>query len=61
MRREEQGSIAGLIGSTNGLTFIVAPTASTLFYGIWPPLPIIVGASVMALVAVFVQLHPRFR
>lgn len=61
MHRDEQGSLAGLIGATNGLTFIVAPTASTLLYGIWQPLPIIVGAAVMAFVALFVLLHPRFR
>ncbi len=61
MRRDEQGSIAGLVGATNGLTFIVAPTASTLLYGAWAPLPIIVGASIMALVALFVLVHPKFR
>ncbi|MGO1768992.1 MAG: MFS transporter [Microbacterium sp.] len=61
MRREEQGGVAGLIGATNGLTFVVAPTASTALYGVWMPLPVIVGAVVMSLVAAFVLLHPRFR
>ncbi|MBO1902985.1 MFS transporter [Leucobacter weissii] len=61
MRREEQGGLAGLVGATNGLTFVVAPTASTALYGLWPPLPIIVGGAIMAAVAVFVLLHPRFR
>jgi len=61
MQREEQGGLAGLVGATNGLTFVVAPTASTLLYGVWQPLPIIVGAVVMAAVALFVFVHPSFR
>ncbi|BAU96587.1 major facilitator transporter [Corynebacterium suranareeae] len=60
MHRDEQGSLAGLIGATNGLTFIIAPTASTLLYGTWQPLPIVVGTAIMALVALFVMIHPRF-
>jgi DHA1 family tetracycline resistance protein-like MFS transporter len=59
--REEQGGLAGVIGATTGLTFVLAPTASTALYGLWPPLPIIVGAAIMAGVAVFVLVHPRFR
>ena len=61
VHRNEQGSLAGLISATNGLTFVVAPTASTALYSIWPPLPIIVGAAVMACVVILVLLHPRFR
>jgi len=61
MRREEQGGLAGLIGATNGLTFVIAPTLGTALYGVWPPLPIMLGAMVMAAVAAFVLLHPRFR
>lgn len=59
--REEQGGLAGLIGATTGLTFVIAPTAGTALYGIWTPLPIIAGAVIMAVVAVFVLAHPRFR
>ncbi|GAA1324927.1 MFS transporter [Leucobacter albus] len=61
MTREEQGGLAGLIGATNGLTFVVAPTLSTALYGVWHTLPIIFGAMVMATVCVFVIAHPRFR
>lgn len=61
VNRDEQGGLAGLIGATNGLTFVIAPTASTVLYGVWQPLPIIMGTVLMALVAVFVLLHPRFR
>ncbi|MEZ5087671.1 MAG: MFS transporter [Tessaracoccus sp.] len=61
VRREEQGGLAGLIGATNGLTFVIAPTASTALYGAWHPLPIVVGAVLMGFVSLFVLLHPRFR
>lgn len=61
MRREEQGGLAGLIGANNGLTFVVAPTAATVLYGVWPVLPIMVSAAVMISVTVFVFAHPRFR
>lgn len=61
VRREEQGGLAGLIGATNGLTFVIAPTLSTALYSLWAPLPIIVGAAIMAIVVVFVLTHPRFR
>lgn len=59
--REEQGGLAGLTGATIGLTFVIAPTASTALYGAWAPLPVIVGAGIMAVVALFVLLHSRFR
>ncbi|MTD15463.1 MFS transporter [Nakamurella sp. YIM 132087] len=61
VRREEQGGLAGLIGATSGLTFVIAPTLGTALYGVWPPLPVMVGTGVMAVVAVFVLVHPRFR
>jgi len=59
--REEQGGLAGLIGATNGLTFVLAPTLATVLYGIWAPLPILIGGIVMAAVLVFVLVHPRMR
>lgn len=59
--REEQGGLAGLIGATNGLTFVIAPSLATALYGLSGQLPVIIGASLMALVAAFVFLHPRFR
>lgn len=61
MRREEQGGLAGLIGASNGLTFVIAPTLGTALYGVWPLLPVILGTVVMAIVAAFVLMHPRFR
>ena len=61
VRRDEQGGLAGLIGATTGLTFVVAPTLGTSLYGVWPALPILIGAVIMVLVTVFVWVHPRFR
>ncbi len=61
MRRDEQGGLAGLIGATNGLTFVVAPALSTALYGVWAPLPIIIGTVIMLAVTAFVLVHPRFR
>nr|QLJ97023.1 MFS transporter [Micromonospora carbonacea] len=59
--RDEQGGLAGLIGATTGLTFVIAPTAGTALYGISAPLPIIASTAMMAVVAAFVFIHPRFR
>ncbi|MGO1506895.1 transporter, putative [Microbacterium esteraromaticum] len=61
VNREEQGGLAGLISATTGLTFVIAPTAGTALYGTWALLPIIVGAAIMAIIVLFVFLHPRFR
>ncbi|RCS62077.1 MULTISPECIES: MFS transporter [Microbacterium] len=60
MERHEQGGLAGLIGATNGLTFVIAPTAGTALYSAWTPLPVIVAAIIMATVTTFVLTHPRF-
>lgn len=61
VNRDEQGSLAGLLGATNGLTFVIAPTASTALYSLWAPLPIIVGAVLMTFVVVLVSVHPRLK
>ena len=61
MSREEQGGLAGLIGATNGLTYVVSPTAGTAMYGISPILPIVAGGVILALVLVFVLVHRSFR
>ncbi|WP_205847531.1 MFS transporter [Plantibacter flavus] len=61
VRREEQGGLAGLLGAVTGLTFVIAPTAGTALYGLWPSLPIVTGAAIMAVVTVFVLVHSRFR
>lgn len=59
--REEQGGLAGLIAANMGLTFVVAPTAATLLYGVWTPAPVIVSTVIITLVVIFVFTHSRFR
>ncbi|RLP10011.1 MFS transporter [Propionibacterium australiense] len=61
MSREEQGGLAGLVGATNGLTYVVSPTAGTAMYGRSPVLPIVVGGAILALVFVFALVHRSFR
>lgn len=61
VRADEQGGVAGLLGANNALTFVVAPTAATALYAVSPVAPLIVAAAVMAAVAVFLIVHPRFR
>lgn len=58
---EEQGGLAGLIGMNNGLTFVLAPSLSTLAYGASPTLPVAIGAAIMVAVVAFVTLHPGVR
>jgi len=61
MNHDEQGGLAGLIGATNGLTYVVSPTAGTAMYGRWPLLPILVGGVILASVFALVTIHPRFK
>lgn len=60
LARDEQGSLAGLIGATNGLTFVVAPTLSTVLYQLWGPLPLVVAAALMLAVIGLVRFVPHF-
>lgn len=56
---EEQGGMGGLISATNGLTFVIAPTAGTALYGINPTLPIAIACGAMVLVTCFVFFNPQ--
>ena len=59
--REEQGGVAGLSTATAGAAFIISPVASTVLYGIWQPLPLIIGALMMTGVVLFMLLYQGFR
>ena len=50
-----------MIGATNGLTYVVSPTAGTAMYGLSPMLPIAVGGAILVAVLVFVLIHRGFR
>lgn len=58
---DEQGGLAGLVNATNGLTFVIAPTAGTALYGVAPLAPLIVGGSIMTLISLYMYLEPTFR
>lgn len=55
---EEQPALAGLIGATNGLTFVVTPTLATVLYGFSRPAPLVAATIAMTVVLVFVLAHP---
>jgi MFS transporter, DHA1 family, tetracycline resistance protein len=59
VNRDEQGGLAGLIGATTGLTFVISPVLSTALYGVWAPLPMVVGLVIAAAVFWFVLVSRR--
>ncbi|MFL6127396.1 MFS transporter [Actinophytocola sp.] len=59
--REEQGAVAGLIGSTNALTYTLGPLLATSLYEIAPTVPYLLAAGVLAVLVVFVFAHPGVR
>lgn len=61
MSREEQGGLAGLINANNGLTYIVAPVASTSLYGLSHLAPFCGVLGLFAVGLAFTLLHPVFR
>lgn len=58
--REEQGGLAGLVGATMGLTFVVAPVAGTSLYSLGHPLPALAGTVFAALALLTLWAHPAF-
>ena len=59
--REEQGGVAGLSTATTDAAFIVSPVTSAVLYGIWQPLPLIIGALMMTGMVLFMLLYRGFR
>lgn len=57
----EQPALAGLIGATNGLTFVVTPTLATVLYGFSRQAPLIASTATMAIVLVFVLVNPTVK
>lgn len=58
---DEQGSVAGLLASTNGLTLVIGPLAATSLYQLGAGTPFLFGALALGLLAVFLTLHPKVR
>ena len=61
MKPEEQGGLAGLINANNGAAYVVAPIASTAFYGLSPWLPMVCCTVLVAAAIVLSFYHPVFR
>ncbi|MCO1574880.1 MFS transporter [Crossiella sp. SN42] len=59
--RAEQSGVAGLVGATNALTFVVGPLIGATLYRLGPSLPYLSAAAVLGLLFVFVLLHPATR
>ena len=51
--RAEQGQVAGMVASVNGMAFIAAPALGVLIYGAWMPLPFLVSAALFALLTIW--------
>ncbi|MCA1749051.1 MAG: hypothetical protein LC634_05780 [Sphingomonadales bacterium] len=51
--QQEQGQIAGMVTSVNGLAFIAAPAIGVILYGFWGPLPYLIAAASFALLAIW--------
>ncbi|MGP1358869.1 hypothetical protein, partial [Roseicyclus sp.] len=47
--RAEQGQVAGMVASVNGMAFIAAPALGVLVYGVSMPLPFLVCAALFVL------------
>jgi MFS family permease len=58
---EEQGSVAGLVQTTTGATFVLAPILGAGLYQVSPVWPLVTGVVACAVVSVFVWLHPALR
>jgi MFS family permease len=54
VRPDEQNAVAGMVTSVNGVAYIAAPAVGVLLYGWWMPLPFLVTAAGLVLLAVWV-------
>ena len=59
--REEQGAVAGLVGSGNALAFMVGPLVGTGLYEIAPAAPYVLGTALLVALSVFAFTHPGIR
>jgi MFS family permease len=59
--REEQGAVAGLVGTSNAITFMLGPLLGTGLYEVAPAVPYLLGTVLLAGLAVFTFVHPGVR
>ena len=58
---QEQGAVAGLVGSASALAFMLGPLVGTGLYEIGPSAPYLFGTALLAALAVFAFVHPGIR
>lgn len=58
LNQDEQGALAGLTGSTNALTSVIAPATSTAMYSFHHVLPVAVAAIGMLITLIFSLINP---
>jgi hypothetical protein len=56
---QEQGAVAGLVGSVNASMLFLGPLLATGLYRSGPGTPFLTGAGVLLLLGLFALLHPR--
>jgi MFS family permease len=56
---DEQNAVAGMVTSVNGVAYIAAPAVGVLLYGMWMPLPFLVTAGGLLLLAVWVWVRVK--
>jgi MFS family permease len=54
VRPDEQNAVAGMVTSVNGVAYIAAPALGVLLYGVWMPLPFLMTAALLILLAIWV-------
>ncbi|MGA8117083.1 MAG: MFS transporter [Actinocatenispora sp.] len=59
--RDEQGAVAGLVGSSSALAFMLGPLMGTGLYEIDPAVPYLLGTVLLAGLAVFAFAHRGIR
>ncbi|MGB3438619.1 MAG: MFS transporter [Actinophytocola sp.] len=59
--REEQGAVAGVIGSTMAITYMLGPLLGTSLYQLTPIAPYLLGCGLLTGLVVFVFIHPGVR
>lgn len=53
----EQNAVAGIVTSVNGVAYVAAPALGVLLYGLWMPLPFLVVAMLMLVLALWTRLR----
>jgi hypothetical protein len=61
MGKEQQGGVAGLIASANGVTLTLGPLAATAMYQVGVTLPFAFSVGLLGLLLAFCLKHPGMR